>query len=175
MNLEDLKEQLEEALNDADHAKEYARDAASEASSADEALNEAEDSIRSARSYADEACNSAGNAEAKLDTLRSVLSDLIDEVSDMEANEKSEIQEAAEEVLHYAGLWIHCPEVTDTIERLRELRDRLRNNLVDADVFVPALCPGCGFRLMLSREQIEEGKIYICPACTGPLSISQPV
>ena len=175
MNLEDLKEQLEEALNDADCARDHARDAANEASSADEALVEAEDSIRSARSYADEACDSASNAEVRLNTLRCVLSDLIDEVSDLEANETSEIQEAAEEVLHYAGLWIHCPEVTDTIERLRELRNRLRNNLGDADVFVPALCPGCGFRPMLSREQIEEGEFYICPACARQLSISQPV
>ena len=175
MNLEDLKEQLEEALNDADCAREHARDAASEASSAESALSDAEDSIRSARSCADDACGYASNAEARLDTLRSVLSDLIDEVSDLEANETSEIQEAAEEVLHYAGLWMHCPEVTDTVERLRELRNRLRNNLGDADAFVPALCPGCGFRLMLSREQIGESKIYICPACTGQLSISQPV
>jgi len=175
MNLEDLKERLEEALIDADCARELARDAASEASSAESVLSDTEDSIRSARSYADEACGSASNAEARLDTLRSALSDLIDEVGDLEANETSEIQEAAEEVLHYAGLWMHCPEVTDTVERLRELRNRLRNNLGDADAFVPALCPGCGFRLMLSREQIEEGKIYICPACTGPLRISQPV
>lgn len=174
MNLEDLKEQLEEALNDADCARYHARDAASEAASAESAFSEAEDSIRSARSYADEACGSASNAEARLDTLRSALSDLIDEVSDLEANETSEIQEAAEEVLHYAGLWMHCPEVTDTVERLRELRNRLRNNLGDA-AFVPALCPGCGFRLMLSREQIGESKIYICPACARQLSISQPV
>jgi DNA repair exonuclease SbcCD ATPase subunit len=175
MNLEDLKERLEEALNDADHAKEYAREAASEASSVDSTISEAEDSIRSTRSYADDAYTSASNAEMRLDALRSELSDLIDEVSDLEANETSEIQEAAEEVLHYAGLWMHCPEVTDTVERLRELRNRLRNNLGDADAFVPALCPGCGFRPMLSREQIKEGEFYICPACAGPLSISQPV
>ena len=175
MNLEDLKEQLEEALNDADCARDHVRDAASEASSAESVLSDTEDSIRSARSYADEACGSASNAEARLDTLRSALSDLIDEVGDLEANETSEIQEAAEEVLHYAGLWMPSPEVTDTIERLMELRDRLRNNLGDADAFVPALCPGCGFRPMLSREQIKEGDIYICPACARQLSISQPV
>lgn len=175
MNLEDLKERLEEALNDADCARDCARDAAREASSAEIALSEAEDSISSARSSADEACGSASNAEARLDTLRSELSDLIDEVGDLETNATSEIQEAAEEVLHYAGLWMHCPEVTDTVERLRELRNRLRNNLGDADAFVPALCPGCGFRPMLSREQIKEGEFYICPACARQLSISQPV
>ena len=175
MNLEDLKEQLEEALSDADSAREHAMDAASEASSAESVLSDTEDSIHSARSYANDACASASNAEARLDTLRSALSDLIVEVGDLEANETSEIQEAAEEVLHYAGLWMHCPEVTDTVERLRELRNRLRNNLGDADAFVPALCPGCGFRPMLSREQIKEGEFYICPACARQLSISQPV
>ena len=175
MNLEALKERLEEALNDADCARDHARDAASEASSAESALSDAEDSIRSARSCADDACGYASNAEVRLDALRSELSDLIDEVSDLEANETSEIQEAAEEVLHYAGLWMPSPEVTDTIERLRELRDRLRNNLGDADAFVPALCPGCGFRLMLLREQIKEGEVYICPTCARQLRISQPV
>lgn len=175
MDLDDLKSRLASLMADVDYSRDRTSDAAGDASSAREYLSEVEEVMSNARSSASNASDYASAAEDRLDAMRTELDDLICELDDLNTGEAGELQEAAEEVLHYAGLWIPCPEVEDTIERLRELRRRLRNNLGDADVFVPALCPDCGFRLMLSQEQIREGEIYVCPSCESPLSISQPV
>lgn len=175
MDLDDLKSRLASLMADVDYSRERTRYAAGDANSAEEYLSEVEEAVSNARSNADNASGCASHAEERLDAMHSELDDLICELDDLGTGEAGELQEAAEEVLHYAGLWRPHPGVEDTIERLGELRDRLRNNLGNADAFAPALCPECGLRLMLSQEQIREGEIYICPTCESPLSISQPV
>lgn len=175
MDLDDLKSRLESLMADVDYSRERTSYAAGDASSAEEYISGVEEAVSNARSSADNASGHASDAEERLDTMHSELDDLICELDDLNTGEASELQRAAEEVLHYAGLWRPDPGVEDTFERLRELRDRLRNNLGDADAFAPALCPECGLNLMLLQEQIRWGEIYICPTCESPLSISQPV